>query len=103
MTYNLTAINASNSTIGFFQGVNTMSHGVLGNGWSIVLFVVLFSYFLYHTKELNKSLIGAGMISFVVSGIFFLSLDLVIWYLVLVYLMVFILGIILSLDRDYST
>ena len=104
MTYNLTAINATNSTLGFFQQINelTSPSRLLGNGWSIVLFVVIFFYVLYYTNDMRKGMLAAGTLSFLITGLFFLAAQLVSWWIVVAYLSMAILGIILLLDKDYS-
>ena len=105
MPYNITGMNASNTTLGFFQAANdlTTPANMLGNGWSIVLFVIIFFYVLYHTNDMRKALLGSGSLSFLISGLFFLAAGLVTWWIIILYLAVAIIGMIMLFDKDYGS
>ena len=105
MTYNLTAINATNSTLAYFQQINelTTPAKMLGNGWAIVLFIIIFFYVLYYTNDVGKALLGAGTITFLISGLFFMAAGLVSWWILIAFLVIAIVGMIMLFDKDYGT
>ena len=90
MAYDLTAINATNSTLDFFREINNITGPVklLGDGWTVVLFVIIFMYAFYNTNDARKALLGAGAGTFFVSGLFFLAMGLVDWWIIIVYLVI---------------
>ena len=99
MTYNLTAINASANPLEFMQQMNELSGGVLGNGWSIVFFVILFSMVYLGTRDMRKAMLGSGTVTFFI-GFVMLAMKLLDWYMEILYLAVIILGIIMMQDKD---
>jgi len=104
MTYNITAVNGTNSTLSFFQGINELTEPakLLGNGWSIVLFIMIFFYVLYYTNDMRKALLGAGTMGFLISGLFFMAMAIVDWWIIIAYLVIAIVGMIMLFDKDMS-
>ena len=105
MVYNITGVNATNTTLGFFQSINEITGPakLLGNGWAIVLFVIIFFYILFNTNDMKKALLGSGTICFIIAGLFFLAANLVSWWIVVCFLVVACIGIIMSFDKDYGS
>lgn len=99
MTYNLSAINSSSTTLEFMRNVNTLTDNMLGNGWSLVFFIVLFIIIYTRTTNYKRSMIGAGFLSFIIS-IITLAMQLVDWYIVIMFLVITLIGVILSFDKD---
>jgi len=105
MPYDITAINATNSTLAFFQQINelTTPTKLLGNGWTIVLFSIIFFYTLYYTGDFRKAILSGGTVTFLISGLFFMAMGLVSWWIVIAYLVIAITGMIMLFDKDYGS
>jgi len=105
MVYNTSAINATDSLLSYFQEINNLTEPVkiLGTGWSIVLFIIIFFYVLYSTNDFRKALLGSGSGAFLISGLFFMAMKLVDWWIIIAYLVIAIVGLILLFDQDQST
>lgn len=102
MTYNTTAIEATNTTLGFMQEANNLSDGMIGAGMSIVWFIVAFTLVYGFTRSLGKAMLSASFPAFFVTGFLFLAARLVDWYLPIFYLVLIVVGIILQTKRDNS-
>lgn len=101
--YNISNITATNTTLEFMQKVNTeLSGGLLGNGWSVVIFIISLSLAIYLIKDFRKALIFAGGINFLLSGLLFLAAGFVGWYLPILYLALTIIGIVMLQHKDYG-
>jgi NADH:ubiquinone oxidoreductase subunit 6 (subunit J) len=100
--YNLTAINASNSTLGTMVAINNLADKQLATGLGIAMFVIAIGIGMATTRDLGKSLAAAGFGMFIIH-IFLLAAGFVQWYVVIVYLVAFIIGIVMTAKKDYST
>ena len=100
MVYNLTPIEATNTSLGFMQESNNLADGMIGIVFSIVFFVIIFAIFSYSDRQFGKALIISGFTSFFVTGFLFLAARLVEWYLPILYLVATIFAIILQTKGD---
>lgn len=100
MTYNLTNITAANETLEMFQAINKdLTQGLLGNGWSIVFFIVIFMIGLSLVYDMRKALLASATISFIL-GIFFYFANLINVWLIILYLVLIVISVILLQDKD---
>jgi len=102
MTYDLTAVNNADGLLEQMQAINDLTTGILGNGWSIVIFIIILLLGLYATRDFRKSILASGSISFVLS-LLFLAAQLITMWLAVFYLVMIVIGIILLQDKDLSS
>lgn len=99
--YNLSGIDAANTTMKWFSAVNQLSGGLQGNIFSVLFFVIILVLITSFTADYRKGLVGAGVLSFV-GSLFTLGYQLTgVWVCVL-YAVAFIAGIILLQNQDYG-
>lgn len=97
--YNLTNISATNSTLGMMQAINDLSGGLLGNGWSVVIFIIILLLGLKFTGDFRKALVGASAAS-VLLALPFLAMQILTIWLAILYAVLLVVGIILLQDKD---
>ena len=102
MTYNLTTVDATNTTLDWMVSINELADKSIGNGFSVVFFIIVFSFSVYYTRNIGKAILISGFSSFFVTGILFLAAGLVDWYLPILYLVLTIIGIIMQTKPDQS-
>lgn len=101
LPYNITNITAANGTLETAQAINQLTNGVLGHGWSIVIFVVIFALGQVFTRDFRKSLLGASALSLVIGLFFYYGKFINPWFLI-VYVALMVVSVILLQDRDLS-
>lgn len=79
MTFNVTQVASSGSTglVGFLQGVNTMTDGLLGIVILISLTLVFFMGFVAVSNDAKKAILGSAALSFILT-IFLRVMELVV-------------------------
>lgn len=100
MTYNLTAVDASKTLLGFMQASNDLTDKLYVTGMGLVLFVIVYALSEQRYGDFRKSLLTAAFVSFILNGIFFLAGGFVNWWIVVVYAALIVLALILLRDRD---
>lgn len=101
--YNITNVTDATGVLETFQEINKLSDNVLGNGWSIVIFILILLLALYATRDFRKALVTSGAVNFIISGIFLFSAGLIGIWLPIAYIASLVLGVILLQDKDTGT
>ena len=106
MSWNITYITESNSSLRWFQNVNDLSDGVIGNGFGLLgngifvainIILLLLGMKIYY--DMKKAMLGAGFISMLIGFVMY-AMGILNSVVLLLSLVEVLLGIILSQRED---
>jgi len=99
MTYNITALNNSITTINTLREINNLSNQTLSNGWAIVILILALALTYKVSMDFPRSLITAGAISFFINMILF-YLQFVGWYFIVLPIVLIVIGVVLTQPKE---
>jgi len=102
MVYDVALILNSTNPLEYMQESNNLTHGIIGGGLLIILFLIILMIALNYTNHFGKSVLASSLASSFIALLFVLA-KLSSWYFVIVFSVGIVIGITMLQDRDYGT